>query len=180
MQLDTRKNCCFGCRRNVISAWGSVLVPLSAISAAVDPPFGAFPGFRAESSHDRPLFMKDQAVEIVGQVGEREFCLRALDANGADEQPEFVLLVGEHMFDLGADCRLGGVGSCHGFGHWLTLGLAPVIVKAEQRLWIHIGTPPWSTELNHEVAQQARVFAGVQLGFSRISADLDIPGRMRV
>ncbi len=70
--------------------------------------------------------MEDKAIEIVGQVGQRQFCLGALDADGADEQPEFVLLVGKHVFDLGPDRGFGGIGSCHGFGHWLALGLAPV------------------------------------------------------
>ena len=32
--------------------------------------------------------MKDQAVEVVGQIGQSEFRLGPLDADGADEQPE--------------------------------------------------------------------------------------------
>ncbi len=44
--------------------------------------------------------MEDQAVEIVGQIGQGQFRLGPGDANGADEQAEPVLLMGEHMLDL--------------------------------------------------------------------------------
>ena len=39
--------------------------------------------------------MEDEAVEVVGQVGQRQFRLGPGDADGADEQPEAVLLMGE-------------------------------------------------------------------------------------
>ena len=47
--------------------------------------------------------MEDQAVHIVGQIGQRDLGVGALDADGADEQPHVGLLLGEHMFDPGTD-----------------------------------------------------------------------------
>ena len=47
--------------------------------------------------------MEDQAVDIVGEVGERDLRLGARDADGADEQPHLILLAGEHMLDAGTD-----------------------------------------------------------------------------
>ena len=40
-------------------------------------------------------FVKDQALEIVGQIGGDEFGLGAGQADGLDEQTEAVLLVGQ-------------------------------------------------------------------------------------
>lgn len=48
--------------------------------------------------------MEDQTVEVVGQIGEREFGWRACQADGADEQAVTVLLVREDMLDSGPDC----------------------------------------------------------------------------
>lgn len=53
--------------------------------------------------------MEDQAVHVVGEVGERDLGLGAFDADGANEQPHLVLLPGEDMFDAGADLGFGGV-----------------------------------------------------------------------
>ncbi|MBA3518497.1 MAG: hypothetical protein H0T75_12850 [Rhizobiales bacterium] len=39
--------------------------------------------------------MEDQAVHVVGDVGERQFCLGAGKADGADKEAETGLLVGE-------------------------------------------------------------------------------------
>ena len=47
--------------------------------------------------------MEDQTIHVVGEVGERQFGLRAGDPYRADEQAETVLLMGEHMLDAGAD-----------------------------------------------------------------------------
>lgn len=47
--------------------------------------------------------MEDQAIEVVGQISEREFGLRAGDADGADEEAIAVLLMREDMLDPGAD-----------------------------------------------------------------------------
>jgi putative restriction endonuclease len=47
--------------------------------------------------------VEDQTVEVVGEVGQREFGLRAGDADGADEEPVAVFLMREDMFDPGAD-----------------------------------------------------------------------------
>jgi len=48
--------------------------------------------------------MEDQAIKVVGEVGEREFCLRTGNADGPDKEPVAALLVGEDMLDPGADC----------------------------------------------------------------------------
>ena len=53
--------------------------------------------------------MEDQAVHIVGQIGEGDPGLGTLDADGTDEQPLLVLLMGEHVLDAGARLRLGCV-----------------------------------------------------------------------
>lgn len=45
--------------------------------------------------------MEDQAVEVIGQIGEREFRLRPGKADGADEQAIAVFLVCKDMFDPG-------------------------------------------------------------------------------
>jgi hypothetical protein len=47
--------------------------------------------------------MEDQAVEVAGEVGEREFGLSPGNADGADEQAIAVLLMRKDMFDAGAD-----------------------------------------------------------------------------
>lgn len=55
--------------------------------------------------------MEDQAVEVVGDVGEREFGLGARQADGADEEAEPVLLMGEDVLDRSPDRRLAGIGA---------------------------------------------------------------------
>lgn len=55
--------------------------------------------------------MEDQAVEVVGDVGEREFGLGSGQADGADEEAEPVLLVGEDVLDRSPDRRLAGIGA---------------------------------------------------------------------
>lgn len=46
--------------------------------------------------------MEDQAVEVVCQVGEREFGLRSGKADGADKQAVAAFLVREDMLDVSA------------------------------------------------------------------------------
>ncbi len=70
--------------------------------------------------------MEDQAVEVVGQIGQGQFGLGSRDADGADEQAEPVLLMSKHMLDPGADRRLGRIGACGRDRHRLALGFAPV------------------------------------------------------
>lgn len=70
--------------------------------------------------------MEDKAVEVVGQLGQGQFRLGPGDADGADERPEPVLLVGKHMLDPGPDRRLGRIGPCGRDRHRLALGLSPV------------------------------------------------------
>ena len=52
-----------------------------------------------DSSYDCPSFMEDQAVEIVGQIGQCRFGVRSGRADRSDEQTIAVLLVCEHMLD---------------------------------------------------------------------------------
>lgn len=85
--------------------------------------FGGFPDFRAQLSHHRPPFVEDQAVHVVGQIGQRDLGLSALDADGADKQPHLVLLVGEDVLDTGANLRFGRVRLRGPFGHRLASGL---------------------------------------------------------
>lgn len=63
----------------------------------------AFVLIRADSSCGEARFVEDQPVEVVGQIGERQFRLGPLEPDGADEQPEAGLLMGEDVLDPGAD-----------------------------------------------------------------------------
>lgn len=59
-------------------------------------------------------------MHVVGQVGERDLGLGALDADGADgadEQPHLGLLLSEDVLDAGPDCGFGGVGLRGPLGH---------------------------------------------------------------
>lgn len=47
-------------------------------------------------------------MHVIGEVGERDLCFGAFDADGADEQPHLVFLPGEDVLDAGADFRFGG------------------------------------------------------------------------
>ena len=47
--------------------------------------------------------MEDQAIHVVGDVGERQFRLGAGEADGADEEAEARLLVREDVLDGGSD-----------------------------------------------------------------------------
>lgn len=76
-------------------------------------------------------FVEDQAVEVVGQIGEREFGLRACQADGADKEAVAVLLVREDMFDPGADRGLCSVGARHVLRHRPALGLAAMDAALE-------------------------------------------------
>ena len=60
------------------------------------------PGPQAESSHDFAALVEDQPVEVVGQVAKGELRFGTGQADGADEQPEPVLLMREDMFNVGA------------------------------------------------------------------------------
>lgn len=53
--------------------------------------------------------MKDEAVDIVGEVGERDLRLGAHDADCADEQCHLSLLPGEHVLNADAVWLLQGL-----------------------------------------------------------------------
>ena len=79
--------------------------------------FDGFPVLQTHLSHRCSSFVEDQAVHIVGEVGERDLGLGTLDADSADEQPHLVFLPGEDMLDAGAHFRFGGVGPGGALGH---------------------------------------------------------------
>ena len=78
--------------------------------------------------------MEDQPVEIVGEIAKREIRFSACYADGADEQPEPVLLMGKDVFDMGADRGLGSVGPSRCFRHGLALGFAPMDARREHAI----------------------------------------------
>src|SRR3546814_8697858 len=86
----------------------------------------SIPGFSADSCCGGASFVEDQAVEVIGQIGQSELCLDPLEADGADEQPEPVFLMRRHMLDPSPDRGLCGIGAGGGLGHGLSLGLATV------------------------------------------------------
>ncbi len=80
--------------------------------------------------HGRGLsLVEDQPVEVVGDVGERQFRLGPGDANGSDEEPEAVLLMGEDMHDAAriedlaafAVAMFCGIGFPAGLRRWMRL-----------------------------------------------------------
>ena len=108
------------------------MVP-DAVAAA----FGLFPttfrvvspalrGLRAESARAFPAFVEDQPVEVVGQVAKGQLRFGPGQADGADEQPEPVLLMGEDMFDMSPDRGFGNVGPRGRLRHRFALGFAPM------------------------------------------------------
>lgn len=54
--------------------------------------------------------MEDQPVEIIGEIGEREFRFGPRQADGANEQAEPVFLMSEDVFDRRPDRGLAGIG----------------------------------------------------------------------
>jgi hypothetical protein len=76
----------------------------------------------AQLSRRRPCFVEDQAVHVEGQIGERDFRLGALDADGADEQAHFRLLMRKDMLDPGAHAGFGRVAAPDIGGIGLPLG----------------------------------------------------------
>jgi hypothetical protein len=53
----------------------------------------ATPRFRADSSRGSPALMEDQAVHVVGEVGECQFGLGSGEADRTDEETEAVLVL---------------------------------------------------------------------------------------
>ena len=62
--------------------------------------------------------MKNQAVHIVDQIGQRDFRFGALDPDRADDQTVAVLLMGEDMLNLGPDGGLLGIRLLFSPGEW--------------------------------------------------------------
>ncbi len=59
--------------------------------------------YQTEPSDGIPAFMEDQAVEVVGEVGQDPFRLGPGQPSGADEPPEAVLVMREDVLDGSAD-----------------------------------------------------------------------------
>lgn len=72
--------------------------------------------------------MQDQAVEVVGRIAKGQFCLSEGEADGADEQVESVLLMGERMFDMRTTQGFGCIGPLGGLRHRLAHRFAPINV----------------------------------------------------
>lgn len=66
--------------------------------------------------------MEDQPVHVVGQVGERDLGLGAGDADGADEQAHFRLLMRAHVLDAAPNPAFGGVAAPDILRHRTALG----------------------------------------------------------
>lgn len=72
--------------------------------------------------------MEDQAVHAIGQIGERDLGLGALDADGADEQAHLVLLLSEDMLDVSANLGYSRIGPCRPLRHLPVPGLYAIDV----------------------------------------------------
>src|SRR5690606_34262741 len=96
------------------------------------PAFGLFPGafraislglarLQAESSHALAAFMEDQPVEVVGKIAKGQLRFGSRQSDGANEQPEPVLLMGKDMLDMSTDRGFRSVGPRsrlrHGLAH---------------------------------------------------------------
>ena len=73
--------------------------------------FLGFGGFQTDSCPGAGALMEDQPVEIVGEIGERQFRFGPRQADGADEQAEPVLLMSEDVFDRCPDRGFAGIGA---------------------------------------------------------------------
>ncbi len=69
-----------------------------------------YSGFWTQLSCGEPAFVEDQALHVVGQIGQHDLGLRPPDADGADEQPHMCLLLRKDVFDSCPYLRLGAVG----------------------------------------------------------------------
>jgi hypothetical protein len=87
--------------------------------------------FRADSSRGGVAFVEDQAVHVVGDVGQRQFRLGARKADGADEEAEAGLLMREDVLDGGSNGRLLRDGLRCRSRHRLAGRLAPVDATGE-------------------------------------------------
>lgn len=74
-----------------------------SLCAGFDGCFSRFCGFQAHLSRCCAPFVEDKAIEVVGQIDEREFGLRACQAGGPDEEAIAGLLVREDLLDPGPD-----------------------------------------------------------------------------
>lgn len=66
---------------------------------------------------------EQQSLDVVDEIGEADFHGRSRNADGANEQIHPVLLLREHMLDLGADFRFCVVGAPDRAGHGAPLWL---------------------------------------------------------
>ena len=81
------------------------LTVLVRFLAAIPPCFAPFSrrscGFQTHLPCGSPSFMEDQAVKIVGEIGECELGLCTRKTDGADEQTISSFLMREDMLDPG-------------------------------------------------------------------------------
>ena len=90
--------------------------------------------FQTDSSQGCLAFMEDQAVEIVGQIGQRQFRFCACDTYCPDKQPEQVLLMGEDMLDAGAHRGFFCIGARGCFEHRFASRFAPMDAAGQHAL----------------------------------------------
>ncbi len=90
----------------------------------ITPLFDGFAKLWARLAHGGPSVVEDQAVHVLGQIDERDLGLGAVQADGADGQAHDCLLLGEHLFDPGADLGLRGIPAPDMLRHRLAPGLA--------------------------------------------------------
>jgi hypothetical protein len=65
----------------------------------------------AHLSHSCPALIEDQAIDIVGEISERDLRLGAGGAVVPDKHPDVILLPGEDVFGASVDRELCGPGS---------------------------------------------------------------------
>lgn len=93
------------------------------VSTVFEAPFGLQHAQNALCARFRALlccclsaFVENQMVEIIGQIGQRQFGLGPCQANRADEQAIPILLPCKDMLHGGADRRFLRIGFGIGFG----------------------------------------------------------------
>jgi hypothetical protein len=85
------------------------------------------PFFAVSPSSERSSSLPPSpSAEIVGDVCHGDGGFGALYADGADEKPHPIFLMGEDMLDAGANLGLLGVGPGGPLRHWFAFGLLAV------------------------------------------------------
>jgi hypothetical protein len=81
--------------------------------------------------------VEEQAVPVIGKVSQGDLGFRALDADGANEDPHLVLLVLEEVLNPDANLGFRRIGFCSALGMGSPLGFL---------LWIRLTLPFWCNQ----------------------------------